>query len=232
VRAEAAALIAAAGGRPLTEHAAKAALALYGVPVVGETLVQTAEEAVAAAGALGYPVVLKVESPDLLHKTEAGVVRLDLRDADAVRGAYAEITARAAAMEPVPRVRGVLVQPMVPAGVELVVGARIDPLFGPLLVVGLGGILVELLADTVLAPAPVSAAEALALLDQLRGARLLDGFRGGAAVDRGRLAEVIAAVSRFAADHRDTIAELDVNPLIGVGARVVAVDALIVPRRG
>ncbi|MBW4091783.1 MAG: acetate--CoA ligase family protein [Proteobacteria bacterium] len=232
VRAEAAALIAAAGGRPLTEHAAKAALALYGVPVVGETLVQTAEEAVAAAGALGYPAVLKVESPDLLHKTEAGVVRLDLRDADAVRGAYAEITARVAAMEPVPRVRGVLVQPMVPAGVELVVGARIDPLFGPLLVVGLGGILVELLADTVLAPAPVSAAEARALLDRLRGARLLDGFRGGAAVDRDRLSEVIAAVSRFAADHRDMIAELDVNPLIGVGARVVAVDALIVPRRG
>ena len=232
IRAEAAALIAASAGRPLGEREAKAALALYGVPVVDETLVQTAEEAVAAAGALGYPVALKVESPDLLHKTEAGVVRLDLRDADAVRGAYADIMARAAAAEPAPRVRGVLVQPMVPAGVELVVGARIDPLFGPLVVVGLGGVLVEVLADTALAPAPVSTAEGWALLDRLRGARLLDGFRGGPAVDRTRLAAVIAAVSRFAADHRDTIAELDVNPLIGAGERVVAVDALIVPRRG
>ena len=225
-------MIAGAANATLTEREAKEVLALYGVPVVGETLVQTAEEAVAAAGALGYPVVLKVESPDLLHKTEAGVVRLDLRDADAVRGAYAEIPARAAMIEPAPRVLGVLVQPMVPAGVELVVGARVDPLFGPLLVVGLGGVLVEVLADPALAPAPVSAAEARALLDRLRGARLLDGFRGGPAVDRTRLAEVIAAVSRFAADHRDTIAELDVNPLIGTGERIVAVDALIVPRRG
>ncbi len=232
IRAAAAALIAASGGRPLTEREAKAALALYGVPVVDETLVQTAEEAVAAAGALGYPVALKVESPDLLHKTEAGVVRLDLRDADAVRGAYADIMARAVAAKPAPRVQGVLVQPMVPAGVELVVGARIDPLFGPLVVVGLGGVLVEVLADTALAPAPVSTAEARALLDRLRGARLLDGFRGGPAVARTRLAAVIAAVSRFAADHRDTIAELDVNPLIGAGELVVAVDALIVPRRG
>ncbi len=230
IREKAAALIAAAGGRPLTEREAKAALALYGVPVVGERLVQTAEEAVAAAGSLGYPVVLKVESADLPHKTEAGVIRLDLRDADAVRAAFAEVMARAAAVVPVPRVNGVLVQPMVPAGVELVVGARIDPLFGPLVVVGLGGVLVEVLADTALAPAPVSPAEALALLARLRGARLLDGFRGAPAVDRARLAEVIAAVSRFAADHRDAIAELDVNPLIGAGERIVAVDALIVPR--
>lgn len=231
VRAQAAHLIAAAGGRTLTEREAKAALALYGVPVVGERLVQTAEEAVAAAEALGTPAVLKVESPDLPHKTEAGVIRLGLGDAGAVRAAFAEIMARAGAVMPPPRVNGVLVQPMVPAGVELVVGARIDPLFGPLVVVGLGGVLVEVLADTALALAPVSVTEAEAMLGGLRGARLLDGFRGAPAVDRTRLAEVIAAVSRFAADHRDAIAELDVNPLIGAGERIVAVDALIVPRR-
>ncbi len=230
IRARAAALIAAAPGQVLTEREAKAALALYGVEVTGEILAHSAEEAVAAATTLGFPVVLKVESPDLPHKTEAGVIRLNLGDAEAVRAAYLEVMARADSVVPKPRLNGVLVQRMIPPGVELVIGARIDPLFGPLVVVGLGGVLVEVLKDTVLAPAPVSAAEAAAMLDRLRGARLLDGFRGAPAVDRARLAETIAAVSRFAADHREAIAELDVNPLIGTGKSVVAVDALIVKR--
>ncbi len=224
-------LISAAGGRTLTEREAKEVLALYGVPVVGERVAQNANEAVNAAGALGYPVVLKVESPDLPHKTEAGVVRLNLRDADEVRTAFATIMAKANAVTPPPRINGVLVQKMLPPGIEMVVGARIDPLFGPLVVVGLGGILVELLQDTALAPAPVTHDEALALLSQLKGARLLDGFRGMPSVDRNRLADVICRVAAFAADHRDTIAELDVNPLICTGGRIIAVDALIVPKR-
>ncbi|MEJ0019785.1 MAG: acetate--CoA ligase family protein [Acetobacteraceae bacterium] len=226
---EAGAMIAAAGARTLTEREAKAALALYGVPVVGERVAQDAEDAVNAAGSLGYPVVLKVESADLPHKTEVGVVALDLHNADEVRAAYQTITARANALTPPPRIAGVLVQTMVPAGVEMVVGARIDPLFGPLLVVGLGGVLVELLRDTALAPAPVSQEEALALLSQLKGARLLDGFRGMPAVNRERLANVICRVAAFAADHRDVLAELDVNPLICRGDSIIAVDALIVP---
>lgn len=224
-------LIAAAGGQTLTERQAKEVLALYGVPVVGERVAQNVDEAVNAAGSLGYPVVLKVESPDLPHKTEAGVVRLNLRDADEVRAAYQTIMAKANAVSPPPRINGVLVQKMMPQGIEMVVGARIDPLFGPLVVVGLGGILVELMQDTALAPAPVTHDEALALLSQLKGARLLDGFRGMPAVDRNRLAEVICRVAAFAADHRDTIVELDVNPLICTGDRITAVDALIVPAR-
>jgi len=174
-------------------------------------------------------VVLKVESPDLPHKTEAGVVRLNLRNTDEVRDAYQTIMARARAVTPPPRIAGVLVQKMVPAGIEMVVGARIDPLFGPLVVVGLGGILVELLQDTALAPAPVTHDEALALLAQLNGARLLDGFRGMPAVDRDRLAGVISSVATFAVDHRAAITELDVNPLICAGDNITAVDALIVP---
>jgi acetate---CoA ligase (ADP-forming) len=224
------ALIAATGGRTMTEREAKQVLALYDVPVVGERVAQNEDEAVNAAGSLGYPVVLKVESPDLPHKTEAGVVRLNLRDADAVREAYQAIMARANAVTPPPRIAGVLVQKMMPQGIEMVVGARVDPLFGPLVVVGLGGILVELLQDTALAPAPVTHDQALALLAQLKGARLLDGFRGMPAVDRNRLAEVICRVAAFAADHRETIAELDVNPLICIGDSVTAVDALIVPK--
>jgi acyl-CoA synthetase (NDP forming) len=226
---QARAMIDAAHGRTMTEREAKALLALYGVPVVDEALARTHLDAACAAEALGYPVVLKLESPDVPHKTEAGVIRLDLRDADAVRVAFDAIVAAAAALEPKPRINGVLVQKMLPPGIEIVVGGRIDPMFGPLVVVGLGGILVELLLDTVLAPAPVTRAEALALLTRLKGARLLDGFRGMPAVDRGALAGVVSGVSRILADHREVIGELDVNPLICAGGRIVAVDALIVP---
>jgi acetyl-CoA synthetase len=227
---KAAALIRAAGPRPLTEREAKAVLALYGVPVVGERLTTSAEDAARAATELGFPVVLKAESPDLPHKTEAGVIKLNLRDADEVRAAYAEIMAKAEAVVPRPQVHGILVQPMVPQGIEMVAGARVDPLFGPLIVVGLGGILVELLKDTALAPAPVSLPQAHALLDQLKGGKLLDGFRNLPSVDRGKLAEIICRVSEFAADQAEIIAEVDVNPLICAGARITAVDALIVPK--
>ncbi len=140
--------------------------------------------------------------------------------------------ANADKVSPPPRINGVLVQPMVPQGIELVVGARNDPLFGPLIVVGLGGILVEVLKDTAISPAPVSTPEALGLLQQLKGIKLLEGFRGMPGVDMDRLAQVISDVSRFVADHRDTVAELDVNPLICAGDRITAVDGLIVPLRG
>ncbi len=231
VLAQAKRLILAAKGQTLTEREAKQVLALYGVPVVGEHLAQSVDEAMNAAGSLGYPVVLKVESPDLPHKTEAGVVRLNIHSADEVRAAHQTIMAKVNAVTPAPRINGVLVQRMMPQGIEMVVGARIDPLFGPLVVVGLGGILVELLQDSALAPAPVTHDEALALLAQLKGARLLDGFRGMPGVDRNRLADVICSIATFAADHRDAIAELDVNPLICTGDSITAVDALIVPKR-
>lgn len=230
IAAQARAMIASTAGQTLTEREAKAVLALYDIPVVGETLAGSVDEAVAAAQALGYPVVLKVESPDLPHKTEAGVIRLNLASADAVRAGYAAVMANAAKVSPPPRVNGVLVQPMVPQGVEMVVGARNDPLFGPLVVVGMGGVMVELLQDTALAPAPVSAAEAEGLLRGLKGTKLLDGFRGMPGADIGRLARVVSDISRFAADQRDGVAELDVNPLICAGERIIAVDALIVRR--
>nr|WP_294544822.1 acetate--CoA ligase family protein [uncultured Rhodopila sp.] len=228
VIARAAALIEAAPGKTLTEREAKAVLSLYGVPVVGEILARSAADAVDAAEALGYPVVLKVESPDLPHKTEAGAIRLDLRSAGEVRTGYQAVMANAAKVEPPPRINGVLVQPMLPQGIEMVVGARSDKLFGPMVVVGLGGVLVEVLNDTALSPAPVTPSQAEALVRQLKGVKLLAGFRGMPGADIARLAQVISDVSRFAADHRDTVAELDVNPLICAGERITAVDALIV----
>jgi len=192
--------------------------------------VQDAAAAIRAAEEIGYPVVLKVESPDIPHKTEAGVVRLGLSGAVEVGEAYHAITTTAARLDPKPELRGVLVQPMVPKGVEMVVGARLDPTFGPLVVVGLGGIMVELLRDSVAELAPIDEATALAMLKRLKGARLLDGFRGNAGIDRPELARIVAAVSRLAADFSGDIAEIDVNPVICSPGGAVAVDALIVRR--
>lgn len=224
--AEAARLLSSAPSGTLDERAAKAVLACYGLPVVEERPAASAEAAVAAALVLGWPVALKALSPDLPHKTEAGVVRLGLASEEAVRGAYAAVMANAEKAGA--RVVEVVVQPMVPPGTEIMVGARVDPLFGPLVLVALGGVLVELANDTAVELAPVTAAEAQAMLRRLKFAPLLSGFRGSAPVDQERLAEAVARVSEFAADQAERFTELDVNPLICAGERIVAVDALIV----
>lgn len=229
-RTRVAELLSAAPDPVLTERATKQTLSCYGIAIVAERLVHTVEDAVDAAASIGYPVALKLESRDVLHKTEAGVVRLGLRSADEVRAAFAEIGARADALSLPPRIDGVLVQEMSRPGVEVMVGARTDPLFGPLILVGLGGVLVELMQDTATALAPVTQAEARDLLAQLKGTRLLDGFRGAPSVDRDALADAICRISWFAADHAAAVAEIDVNPLICTGSHIVAVDGLIVRR--
>ncbi len=230
--AHAAAALRAAQHRTLTEREAKAALAPYGIPVVPERLTKTPAEAIAAATEFGFPVVMKVESPDIPHKTEAGVIRLNLRDTAAVEAAFAAVMANGRAVTPPARIQGVLVQPMVPPGVEMLMGARIDPQFGPLVAIGFGGVLVELLKDTALLPAPFTPAEATFALNRLKGAALLGGFRGMPAVSVPALAEVLSRFSRFVADHAAGIEEIDVNPLIAAGESIIAVDALIVRRHG
>ena len=211
----------------LTEREAKQVLSLYGVAVVTEKLVATEEQAVEAAIAVGYPVALKVESPDLPHKTEAGVIRLSLRTEADVREGFRAVMNNAHKVSPLPRINGVLIQPMIPTGVEIMVGARVDPLLGPLIVVGFGGIFVELLKDTAVELAPVTQPVAVAMLGRLKGAALLHGFRGGERVDVERLAQIVCRLSELAADHVGRVAEIDVNPLICAGGRIVAVDALI-----
>ena len=229
---QAAALIGAAGHDVLTEGESKSILALYGVPVVGEVRVHDESAAISAADACGYPVVLKIESPDIPHKTAAGVVRLNLRTPAEVAVVYQELMANALRVTQRDRIRGVLVQSQVPAGVEFFVGARIDPQLGALLVVGTGGVLTELIRDTASIQAPCSVGEAHALLRQLRGYALLEGFRGGEGADAQRLAEVVARLSEFAADQKALVREFDVNPIICKGDRIVAVDALLVRRTG
>ncbi len=221
-------LLATSPAAALTEREAKAVMALYGIPVVEDRLVQNAVEAREATEAVGFPVVLKGESPDILHKTEAGLVKLNLRSAAEVENAFGEIMAAVDGIEPRPDFRGVVVQPMIPKGVEVIVGARHDPQFGPLVVVGLGGVLVEVLRDTALSLAPVGPSEAEAMLRSLKGASLLDGFRGAPAVDILRLAEIVCRFSELAADAGDGISEIEINPLICAGDRIIAADALIV----
>ena len=228
VRDAVAAGLAAQPDRVVGETEAKSMLARYGVPVPAERLAGTIDEMRAAIAEIGLPVVMKIESPDIPHKTEAGMVKLGLDTEAAAAGAYRDIMDRAAAMPDKPRVAGVVIQPMIPQGLELVIGGRIDPLFGPIVVVGFGGVLIELLKDSVSALAPVSPAEARALLPRLRGFALLNGYRGSAAVDLDALANIIAGVSEFLADHAGSIAELDINPLIATEHGLIAVDALIV----
>jgi len=224
----AAALIRQSSNTTLTEREAKAVLALYGVPVIGEQLVQDAAAAASAAASLGYPVAMKVESPDIPHKTEAGVIRLNLNSEAELRTAFDAVMANAGKAAPRARINGVLIQPMAPAGLEMMAGGRIDEQFGPLIVAGLGGVMVELMKDTALDLAPVTRMEARGMLDRLRGRKALDGFRAMAPVDVAVLSDVVVRLSEFAADQRDLIREFDVNPLICAGERIVAVDALIV----
>jgi acyl-CoA synthetase (NDP forming) len=214
-----------------TEAGAKRVLAAAGLPVLPERVVADAAEAVDAAHAMGFPVVLKIVSPDLPHKTEVGGVALDLRDAAAVEAAHAAMLARVRAAAPAARIEGVLVSPMVRGGVEMILGAKRDPVFGPVVLVGIGGIFAEVLQDVAVRPAPVDEAEALAMLRGLKAFAVLDGARGRPKADLPAAARAIAALSRFAARHAAQVAEIDVNPLLlrpeGQGA--VALDALIVP---
>jgi acetate---CoA ligase (ADP-forming) len=222
----------AAAGPVLTEHEAKTLLAGYGIPRPPEALVSSADEAAAAAGHIDCAVALKVQSPDITHKTEAGAVALGIEGDAAVREAYRKVLANAKAARPDAAIEGVLVQQMAPPGIEIILGITRDPVFGPMLMVGLGGIHVEVLRDVAFSPVPIGPGEALALLGELKGAALLEGVRGALPADREALAELIAALSHFAADHADRIDEIDLNPVIvhPQGGGVTVVDALIVKR--
>ena len=218
------------GRRTLTESRAKKVLEAYGIPVTRETLAGSAEEAAAAAEAIGYPVVLKIESPDILHKTEAGGVLLNLSDAAAVKEGYERIVKRAAGYNPRARLDGVLVQEMLAPGLEVILGLKKDPIFGQTVLFGLGGVFVELLKDVSVRTAPLREEDARAMLDEIQGRALLDGVRGQPPRDREFLVSIMLKLSRLAVELEGEIAELDINPLIvyprGEGA--VAADALMI----
>jgi acyl-CoA synthetase (NDP forming) len=226
-----------AGLPPLPRHAlseveSKGLLAAAGLPVVAERLTASAEEAAAAAAALGFPVALKIVSKDIPHKSEMGGVLLGLGDAAAVRKGFAGLMARTRAAAPKARIEGVLVSPFITDGVETILGVQRDPVFGPVVMFGLGGIFVEVLQDVTLRIAPFGEDEAHAMIREVKGFPLLRGARGRPPADIDALARALSLLSAFAAAYADTLETLDINPFLvrpeGQGA--VAVDALIVPR--
>jgi acetate---CoA ligase (ADP-forming) len=217
----------------LSESESKSAIAAWDVPITRQVLASSVDDAVEAAKRIGYPVALKVDTPDIPHKTEAGVVRLNVADEAALRAAYADIMASARRNAPQARVTGVLIQEMVTGGIEVIVGVKHDPQMGAMLVFGTGGVMVEVYEDIAIRHCPITHAEALRMIAEVKGARLLKGYRGKSAADIDALARVLTRVSHMAVHLEDVLGELDINPLMvlpqGQGAK--AADALLVVRR-
>jgi acetate---CoA ligase (ADP-forming) len=215
----------------LTPATLEAMLASYGIALPKTCAASNIAEAVSAAERIGFPVVLKISSRDILHKTEAGGVALDLRDRAAVQKAAETLVAAARASHPGARIDGFLVQEMV-SGIESIIGARSDALYGPMLLVGAGGVLVELVEDAALRLLPVTADEVSEMVDGLKLARLLSGFRGRPAADRAPLEATALALGRFFLDHRAKISDIEINPLMvrPKGSGAVAVDVRVVWR--
>ncbi|HKF92863.1 MAG TPA: acetate--CoA ligase family protein, partial [Acidimicrobiia bacterium] len=221
-----------AGGAPgdaLSEHASKQLLKRYGVRSSRDILCDSAAQAVQAAKSIGYPVVMKVSSPELTHKSELGLVRVGVGSAREVRTVYDELMARARrAGGKKALIDGVLVCETVSGGVETVVGVSQDPLFGPVVMAGLGGVFVEVLRDVTFRVPPFSADEARRMVRELRGFPLLEGARGRKPADVDAFVGVIMNVQRLATDLAGDVRELDINPLIVRPRGAVALDALVV----
>jgi acyl-CoA synthetase (NDP forming) len=215
---------------PLSESESKEILKIYGISTTAQELVNSPEEALKAAERIGYPVVLKVDSPDILHKSDAGVVKLDLKSADEIRRGYDEVMKAARGYKPEARINGVLVQEMVKGGTEVIVGVSRDEHFGQTILVGLGGIFVEVLEDVSIRILPIERPDAEAMIEEIQGRKLLEGFRGRPPGDKQALVEVLVRVGRLAYHHREKIQEMDINPLLVFehGKGVKALDALVV----
>jgi acetate---CoA ligase (ADP-forming) len=214
---------------PLSEAGAKAVLVRAGIPFPHERLVPDPEGAAKAAQALGGAVVVKICSPDIAHKTEVGGVAVNLTGSEAVRAAGAAILESARSKAAGARIEGLLVAPMVADGVEVIAGVVRDPVLGPVVMAGLGGVLVEVLRDVSFRAAPFGVAEAQRMLRELRGFALLEGVRGARPADIDALAGLLSDLSRFAFVHRDRVRSIDLNPVrvLPVGEGVLALDALI-----
>jgi succinyl-CoA synthetase beta subunit len=210
-----------------SEHQAREFLAQQGLPVIPATLATSADAAAAAARELGFPVVLKIASPDILHKSDIGGVKLGLRDEAAVREAFAAVIQAAKEHAPEGRIEGALVSPMRSGGVELLAGVVHDPSFGQVLAVGLGGIFVEVLKDVSLRVLPISRGDARAMLDELQGRALLEGVRGTKPADLDAVADTILRVAQTAQALGDSLESLEINPLRVDGDQIEALDAVL-----
>jgi acyl-CoA synthetase (NDP forming) len=216
---------------PINEAEAKRLLGEAGVSFAPESVAKTCDEAVAAANAIGFPVVMKVLSPDIAHKSEAGGVVLGLRNAEGVAGGFDAMMARVREREPKARIEGALVARMIEGGIETMIGVKRDAIFGPVIMFGLGGVYVEVLKDVTLRLAPVDHATALEMIRTIKGFPLLAGARGSPPADLDALADALVAMSRFGAAHAH-VTSAEINPFIALPKGGVAVDALILTDAG
>ena len=214
----------------LTEVEAKKLLQEAGIPVIETRLAKSAGEALSISEELGFPVAMKIVSPDVVHKTDIGGVVLNIVDAAQAKKAYDQIISRVRMNLPEVNIEGVSVQMMAPTGVEIIIGMIKDPQFGPAVMFGLGGILVEVLRDVSFRLVPVMPVDAAEMVREIKGFALLEGYRGQTPVDIKRLEEIIVRVSAFI-EKNPNLEELDLNPLIAAGDNIVAVDARIVTNR-
>ena len=217
----------AEGRTLLNEVEAKSLLKDAGVSVATTTLATSREEAQAQADSAGYPVVLKVVSPDIAHKSDVGGVKLNLKDTDAVAAAYDEIVANSQKAVIDARITGVAVQHMAPQGTEVIVGMTTDPQFGPVMMFGLGGIMVEVLKDVSFRLVPLAERDADQMIGEIKGRPVLEGVRGQPASDLEALRDTILKVSEFVEKHPE-VRELDLNPVFAYPDGALAVDARIV----
>ncbi len=217
----------------LSEHESKKLLKDYGVNVSNEAIATSSEQAVKLANEIGYPIVMKIESSDILHKSDAGGVKLNVKNAEEVEKYYSEILENAKAYKADAKINGVLVQEMLPKGMEVIIGVNTDPQFGPMVLFGTGGIFVEVFKDVSLYSVPFGRAEALEMINSLKSSKMFYGYRGQDELDVDALADTLVAVSNFAVDNKDTLLEMDINPLFVYpkGSGVSAADGLIVLKR-
>ncbi len=230
----------AAPDKPLTggtvsysEAESKQMLSAAGLRFPRQELVEDRAKLQQAIAALNIPLVMKISSPDILHKTEAGGVKLNITSEQEAAVAFDEIMENSRKYNPEARLEGVLVQEMARKGTEMIVGVTSDRQFGPMLMVGMGGVFVELFKDVAIAPCPVCREEAMKMINSLKSVKLLDGYRGSRPCDKEALADIMVGVSKFAYEHRNSLKELDINPVIvyECGEGAIAVDALVVEQK-
>ncbi len=214
------------GRKKLYEDEALDLLRKYGLPVPAARLASGEDEAVKIAGEIGYPVVLKIVSPDIIHKSDVGGVILNLRSPDDVRRAYRKMMASISEKAPHAKVVGVLVQHMVPAGLEVIIGATRDPVFDAVVMFGLGGVFVEVLRDVSFRVAPLSFEEAMSMIGEIKARRLLEGYRNMPPRDKEALARIILGVARIMEDNKE-IREIDLNPVMSYTEGAMIADARI-----
>ena len=214
----------------ITEEISKSVLKKYGVKVPGYALVNSAKEATKAARKLGYPLVMKVVSPQILHKTDVGGVKVGLQNEKEVKKAFNDMYKRLSKKKGV-QLKGILLEKMVPQGVELIVGLQNDPQFGPVIMVGLGGVLTEIFKDVAFRMLPITVADAKSMLQELKGAKILQGFRGSKPIDQNMLAKALVQIGKLGVDNAGYFDSIDFNPIVVYPKSYYVVDAKILLRK-